>query len=526
MNILPFARLGALSLARFVLLGGTASISLAVPAMAQDSSLLNRLEALEQKFNSLAQENASLKQEVVTLRADAVRQAAAAPVPASADAGANTQPSIRPASNAAADAARGFSDTIGINSAYAFKVLDQAVNVNTKPLIQLEALRSGGLTDRVTLSGQVTAIANYQWSNRASKFGYLMRNPTSANQIGDNVSEVVLHSANVAVTARLINDVTAYAELLYDPEQSFGAGTITALARNQIQLRRGWIMWGNLDKSPVYALAGKMDVPFGLNDTVSPFTNSTNWHAFAPLAYGAQFGLHTNGFDVRAMAVQGGAQFRSSNAPVQGTAVPSRLNNFAIDARYTLAFGENGDGLMVGGSYQHATSYCQGYPVFHFNPCTERNPGIAAYGRLNYGPIRLLGEYAQTTKAWPGSNVPTPGNPLNVFPAVKTKAFTIGGRYAFGPDANTDQGKELAISAEFSKFIAGAKNSPWERQNQAVLGLSWFPVENLNVFGEFIHVDGFAPLNFVSGGNFPNGSTWSDRDATTNVILFGTTAAF
>jgi len=185
--------------------------------MAQDSSLLNRLEALEQKLNSLAQENASLKQEVVTLRADAVRKAAAAPVPASADAGANTQPSIRPASNAAADAARWFSDTIGINSAYAFKVLDQAVNVNTKPLIQLEALRSGGLTDRVTLSGQVTAIANYQWSNRASKFGYQMRNPTSANQIGDNVSEVVLHSANVAVTARLINDVTAYAELLYDP---------------------------------------------------------------------------------------------------------------------------------------------------------------------------------------------------------------------------------------------------------------------------------------------------------------------
>ena len=41
-------------------------------------------------------------------------------------------------------------------------------------------------------------------------------------------------------------------------------------------------------------------------------------------------------FHVRAMAVQGGAQFRSANVPVEGSSVPSRLNNFAVDARYTL----------------------------------------------------------------------------------------------------------------------------------------------------------------------------------------------
>jgi hypothetical protein len=46
------------------------------------------------------------------------------------------------------------------------------------------------------------------------------------------------------------------------------------------------------------------------------------------------------------------------------------------------------------------------------------------------------------------------------------------------------------------------------------------------VFGEFIHVDGFVPLNFLSGGNFPDGSTWSERGATTDVILIGATAAF
>ena len=34
------------------------------------------------------------------------------------------------------------------------------------------------------------------------------------------------------------------------------------------------------------------------------------------------------------MGIQGGAQFRAANTPVEGTAVPSRLNNFAVDAHY------------------------------------------------------------------------------------------------------------------------------------------------------------------------------------------------
>ncbi|MDZ4135901.1 MAG: hypothetical protein U1D06_09975, partial [Paracoccaceae bacterium] len=140
--------------------------------------------------------------------------------------------------------------------------------------------------------------------------------------------------------------------------------------------------------------------------------------------------------------------------------------------------------------------------------------------------MQLLGEYAQTTKAWPGSNVPIPANPLSVFPAVKTKAFTLGGKYAFGDEVDNTQERRFAVSAEFSRFIAGADEAPWKRQNQSVLGLSWYPVSNLNVFGEFIHVDGFVPLNFLSGGNFPDGSTWSERGATTDVILIGATAAF
>ncbi|WP_226662843.1 hypothetical protein [Alteriqipengyuania lutimaris] len=57
-----------------------------------------------------------------------------------------------------------------------------------------------------------------------------------------------------------------------------------------------------------------------------------------------------------------------------GTSVPSRANNFAVDARYTIDLGGEGNALMAGASYQRGTAYCQDYPVTHFNPCQDNNP--------------------------------------------------------------------------------------------------------------------------------------------------------
>jgi hypothetical protein len=58
---------------------------------------------------------------------------------------------------------------------------------------------------------------------------------------------------------------------------------------------------------------------------------------------------------------------------------------------------------MLGGSYIHGSAYCQGYPVVHFNPCSDNVPAWSAYGTLNLGRLKVLGEFAQTTKVWPGT---------------------------------------------------------------------------------------------------------------------------
>ena len=413
---------------------------------------------------------------------------------------------------------------VGTDAAYGFDVLDAAEYVNKKPIVQLKARAEDRLATPLTVSGSIIGIANYQDSNRDSKFGYLMRNPTSANQIGDHVSEALIHSAQLGFTANFSDWLTGYAEILYNPQQNFASGTITSLDRNQLVMQRAYLMLGNLERSPLFAVIGKVDTPFGLNDTVSPFTNSTSWHSFAGLAYGAQVGYVDENLMVRAMAIQGGAQFRAANAPVEGTVVPSRVNNFAVDANYTFHLND-ADWFMLGASYEHGSPYCQSYPVFHFNPCGDNNPAWAAYAHTQLGAFELLGEFAETTEEWPGSAVPIPTNPLSVYEAQKTRSWTVGGRYGFGDFLLSDK-RTNYVSLEFSQFRAGDDGAPWERQNQFVLGYSRYLIDNVNLFAEAIHVDGFAPLNFLSGGNFPDGSTWADNDAKTDVILVGAHTAF
>ena len=39
-------------------------------------------------------------------------------------------------------------------------------------------------------------------------------------------------------------------------------------------------------------------------------------------------------------------------------------------------------------------------------------------------------------------------------------------------------------------------------------------------------MNGYVPLNFLSGGNFPDGSTWSVFDSSTDVVMAGAQVAF
>ena len=406
---------------------------------------------------------------------------------------------------------------VRLNSALSYQMLEGNQNLR-KQSILLSALKEGQLeSGNLYLGASIVSIVDYQKSNTDSKFAYLMRHPTANNEVGKTVSEAAIHSVQLGMTAPINSWLTGYMELLYDPEQSFGPGTITALGRNQLQLRKGYLLVGNLNKFPLYLAVGKMDGPYGQTGSVSPFTNSTMWHAFGTLGFGALLGFNKGGFDASFMAVQGGAQFRALNTPVEGTAVPSRLNNFIADANYTLSITAAGS-LTFGASYMHGSNYCQDWPIAHFQPCTENNPASTIYGRLNLGGhFTLEGAFSKTKNVWPGTY--NPNEPLNQYAASKVSSLDAGLRYVFNPHSPV----VYALSGEFSNFVAGAEGAPWERQNQLVFGFSAFMNNSAMLFAEVFNTQGYAPLNFISGGNDPDnpGTTHSVRDATSIGIVLG-----
>ena len=121
------------------------------------------------------------------------------------------------------------------------------------------------------------AIA-YAWCVFGSKLGRILQQQ-GRRQLGIGwsgcrgftVSEATIHSAQLGLTGTLGDWLTGHGVMLFDPEQSFGRGTNTDLERNQLQMRRAYVLFGDLDRSPFYASLGKMAVPVGLTDTVNPF---------------------------------------------------------------------------------------------------------------------------------------------------------------------------------------------------------------------------------------------------------------
>lgn len=518
----------------------------ASPALAKDDD-----SAIQARLSRLEAQNAAL---IDYLRAHSNDPAAAAliarlqntavapaPVPARAPELASAPDTSAASGEYAASPQAQAMDLIGTSSAYSAMMLSHTEWTNTKTMVLLQAEKAGEIAHRLTIGGDVIAMGDWEYSNTASKFGWLMRQPTANNQVGHHVSELAINSVQMSLTARANSFITAYAELLYNPETNFATGSNTVIGRNVVSVGRSFVTFGNLAKLPVYLSIGKLDVPFGQNDTVSPFSNSTSWHAFGGLANEAELGYFGHGFSVRAAAIEGGAQFRAVNTPVDGTNVPSLVNNYAFDANYTLDF--SGASVKVGGSYERGSDYGSNYPIAHFTTAVITNPAFAAYGKIRYGRLLIMGDFGRTLQAWPGSatlNLPGFGpNPYGILPASKVTSRTLGARYN-APVTPTG----IDLSFEFSNFTAGPSGTPWHRQNQWVLGLKHQFEPAVKVFAEGLHTQGYVPLNFMTGGNgggacgantctvaiTPPGvnpyASWSVSGAISNIAVFGVEAAF
>ena len=134
--------------------------------------------------------------------------------------------------------------------------------------------------------------------------------------------------------------------------------------------------------------------------------------------------------------------------------------------------------------------------------------------------MTVLAEFAKTVDVWPGTFNPD----IPQFAASRVSSFSVGGKYRATVGVTP-----LDISGEFSRFTAGPDGAPWDDQDQLVFWVAAYVTRSATLFGEYIHTDGYAPLNFISGEGGPNvspGETHSGNDARSNVVVVGVNVVF
>ena len=110
------------------------------------------LERLIERLDSLEQENRQLRKEINALKAARQETAPRAAAPASESTAAQF---------------------VHVDSEYGYEILDPTTNINRKQRLILDRKKDGTLAPgRLHVQGAITAIANYQSSNRDDKFGY------------------------------------------------------------------------------------------------------------------------------------------------------------------------------------------------------------------------------------------------------------------------------------------------------------------------------------------------------------------
>jgi hypothetical protein len=194
--------------------------------------------------------------------------------------------------------------------------------------------------------------------------------------------------------------------------------------------------------------------------------------------------VYKEGVHLTAALLQGGPQFRTVNSGNYG----GDVDNFAISASYENEY------VRIGGGVLGGTGYSSDFPIVHFAITGNRNPAWDVHLRLRFNPVTFSSEIVQTFEDWPGT-AGTLTQPANFFPASKVTAYALEAKV----DVAEDTSVPSAISVSWSEGRRGASGSEWEFNRQLTVGFQAQVQSNIGVYFEFNHLQGFAPLQWLSG---------------------------
>lgn len=310
------------------------------------------------------------------------------------------------------------------------------------------------------------------------------------------------HTKGKSDSYSVINEVSANATLTLPMFTAFAQGEFTEVeypGQDDVQLRKYWLAYGDLDRSPVYVAAGRKTINFGQFESYAPFTHTHSSHYFWAQSDDPvlEIGYVTDRTELSFTLIPAHRGNRAISSPKNDGA----LSNFALNASHTRSVGQGGM-LRLGAGFLRGTIYDS--VIAHHPP----GVGINRYwneawdinATFTRGPYDVQAEFTRTMHDWAATG-------------HHVSAFTLQGRYR-----SELFGKPAIWSISASRGEQGSNGTEWERMEQVILGLEVQAHDNVTIGAEYLYNEGFVPLILPT--------ITGDRSVTSHTLITGIRVTF
>ncbi|PHR58654.1 MAG: hypothetical protein COA43_10380 [Robiginitomaculum sp.] len=336
--------------------------------------------------------------------------------------------------------------TVRTNLASSSTMLDWQENATGKALSLLTNRANGTLApNSLYIGGGFKAALMWQKTSDPGLFPLLSRFPDFSNRTDDQTGVFAINNAALSFTGTFGEWATMYLQQEYSETEFFSQG--------EMQLRKAFVVFGNLQKTPFYAAFGRKTIDFGNFDGYNAFTQTEAQHYFHAVSDQPvlEIGYYKNGFKFSASAFSAGRQLRTAYAGEE-----NNLGNYAakIEKEFLLP---NNRSFTIGTSYLHDTIYRNNFTAHTFNAIFTgtppanfleyRNSAIDAFVEYNSPLLDVMFEYTTTTKPW-GAAIP------------QDKDGNIDPAYIIDPLGPTNDINNINFNQNLEVFVAQVRYKP------------------------------------------------------------------
>jgi hypothetical protein len=369
--------------------------------------------------------------------------------------------------------------TVRTNALHTRDMLDWQENTTGKTMTLLANRANGTLADNSLYIGAgFQGGLKYQKTSVDGQFPILSRFPFFSDRTDDSAGVFAIDHAALSFTSTFGDWTTVYLQPEYS-ETEYGRD------QDEFQLRKAFVVFGDLEKTPFYAAFGRKTIDFGNFDSYNAFTHNEGAHYFWAVSDQPvlELGLYSNGFKLTGSAFSAGRQLRVALAGEE-----NNLGNYAFNAEKEFRFGQDKHkAFTLGGGYLHDSIYRDNWTAHTFqgrnngtppaNFIEYRNSLVNGFAEYNSPFFDAMVEYTTTLKPWGAAIPQTPdGTPLPQF--------------LVDPAGSTTDINNINFDENLSVLVAQARIKPMvagRRMAIAAVG-SWGNISddtgNVNAFGQ------------------------------------------